>query len=146
MAVTHQCRSCCLSAGHTSGGSHTQAPCLCRCMCAGNRHFHSYRSLKITQTSALFRVYNTVPVFIYLFICLYLFTLLISGHLCCKTQSDLCWSTSQLDVSERTERELEENTLSRLDGMVAEKGEQVKKRGSEKLLRWKKGRERGNAY
>lgn len=48
--VTHRCRSCCLSAGRTSGGSHTPAQCLCHHMCAGNRRFHSYTSLKTTHT------------------------------------------------------------------------------------------------
>lgn len=46
LLVTHRCRSCCLSAGHTSDGSHRPDLCRCHRTCAGNPHFHSYRSLK----------------------------------------------------------------------------------------------------
>lgn len=46
MAVTHRCRSCCLNAGRTFGGSHKSALCLYLHMCAGNLRFHSYKSLK----------------------------------------------------------------------------------------------------
>lgn len=50
MVFTHRCRSCCLSAERTSGGSRTPAPCPCHHMCAGNRRFHSYKSLRTRHT------------------------------------------------------------------------------------------------
>lgn len=54
LVVTHRCRSCCLSAGRTSGGSHTLAPYPCHRMCAGSRRFHSCRSLRTTHTRSGF--------------------------------------------------------------------------------------------
>lgn len=44
---THQCRSCCLSAGRIFDDIHTRAPCLCHRTYVGNRRFHSYMSLAI---------------------------------------------------------------------------------------------------
>lgn len=50
VVVTHRCRSCCRSAGRTSGGSRTLVLCLCPHTYAGSHHFHSYRSLKTAHT------------------------------------------------------------------------------------------------